>query len=213
MLDLNKLFIGFVSKDELKPGLMGVCYDSLKNNLVATDGHKLFSLHDASSHITIQFEQPLEKLNRDAAPILPVEIFAEYEKRLKGKSTDYRLEHCRILITGNGSYEDQYFVEFQEKKHGLGEFKTFAGAECIDEQYPDYQSVIPERLDRGEVDSIGINPVLLYKMYMALKSYNDLAVTRLYFKSELAPITVRFWAEDPGTEDLDYDCIIMPIRI
>ncbi len=214
-LNLEKLVKGFVSSDELKPALMGVCYDIDKKNLCATDGHKLFVLKECQQHINIVFQKdPGFKVFPGEAVTLPVEIFTEYEKRTKDiKNNAYRLEACRLLITGAGTTEKPYFVEYQFRKHENNEFKTFAGAECLDERYPDYQSVIPAKNDRGAVDAIQVNPVYLNMMYQAVKSWEPKGFphTKLLFKNDIAPVMVEFFGDE--TERLDYDCLLMPIRI
>ena len=216
-LDLHKLFKSFVSSDGLKPALLGVCYDKDNNKLVATDGHKLFSLHSASEHITIVFEKdPGYSRFKGEKVILPVEIFEEFEKRTKGfKNNDYRLDSCRLLITGAGTTDNPFFVEYQYRKQEEGDFKTFAGAECINENYPDYQSVIPEFKDFQPIEAVSINPHYLNQMFLAVKSYRPKAapIVTMYFHSEIAPICVKFFADHEEVQDLRYDCILMPVRM
>jgi len=206
-LNLEKCFKGFVSNDELKPALLGVCYDIDNNNLCATDGHKLFVLNDCDQHIVINHADKMA-----GNPILPVEIFAEYEKRTKTYSKDYRDLYCRLLISGSRSYDDPYFVEYQEKKGENKPFKTFAGAECINENYPDYLSVIPDKNDRGDVDSIGINPVYANMIWQALKSWAPKSnpMITMKFKDARAPIMIDIFRSD--VDPLKYQCLLMPIR-
>ena len=207
-LNLEKLAKGFVSHDEFRPALVGAYYDTKRDALVVTDGHKLFVLKSLGDHITMMMDDKDFK----GSPILPVEILAEYEKRTKGYSLEKCREFCRLLITGKGTNEDPFFAEYQEDKNGKG-FKTYAGAECIDENYPDYETVIPAKGDLGEVDAIGINPVYLHQIWMAVKSWDNRAapVVKLLFKDERAPIMVELFNAE--VEALNCTCLIMPVRL
>jgi len=207
-LNLEKLAKGFVSHDELRPALMGAFYDIKRDALVVTDGHKLFVLKSLGDHITIIMNDKDFK----GSPILPVEILAEYEKRTKGYSLEKCREFCRLLITGKGTNEDLFFAEYQEDKNGKG-FKTYAGAECIDENYPDYEAVIPTKEDLGEVDAIAINPVYLHQIWLAVKSWDNRAApaVRLLFKNEIAPVIVELFS--PEVETFNYTCLITPVRL
>ena len=209
-LNLEKLVKNYVSKDELKPALLGAVFNREKNEICVTDGHKLFVLHDVKSHITIVCDE-MEKGND---PILPAEIFLEIEKRTKRYNREYIIKYCRLLITGNGSLDFPYFVEYQERKSDSGEYRTFAGAECITEGYPDYQSVIPEnKRQRGQVMEIGVNPSYLNMMYEGVKSWRPKAgpCVTLHIESEISPIMVEFWP-DRDSEGLDYTALLMPVR-
>ncbi len=207
-INLEKLAKGFCSTDELKPALLGVGYNIEENEFCMTDGHKLFVLKNVSDHISIEFS---ESEKNDI--ILPIEILAEYEKRTKKYSLEYCLKYCRLLVTGDGSYADPYFIEYQERKSSEKPFKTYAGAECIAERYPDYKSVIPSWSDLSAVEQVGVNPVYLNQMWLAVKSISPKAapVIRLNFQSEISPILVKFFA-DHEEINFKYDCLIMPVR-
>lgn len=198
-VNLEKLFKTFVSKDESKPALMGVWYDKENNKLAGCDGHRGFILGKVSDQLVIEGPNC----------ILPVEIFTEYMKRAKGHSLDYCNEYIKLVVNDN-------FVELQQRASENKPFKTFYGADCINENYPDIYSVVPARSEYEDTSpsKFGVNPKYMGEIWAAIKpsvdKYHFPVIHITSGHSYYKPLILDFPALDE--DSISYDCFLMPVN-
>lgn len=159
-----------------------------KNHLVATDTNVLI-VHDTEEVFPSSFVEQIK-----------TEYLVHYtclKEMSKKQTTNYYIENNQMIV--------------ENKK---GETKTFNL--LINEQdglkYPNWQSaipVLPDYIEEPKVGEIGVNPMLLNNLRMAIDP--GCRATNLIFLGKTKPI----WVEgiSPKAEFNNYKAMIMPVLV
>jgi len=196
-IDYKKLLKDVVSKDELKYALMNPAYDCDNDVLVATNGHLLLKIDNVSKDLKIVTQE------RTGMVIIPMRIFEmllEFEKPYKG--IQGRLHYLHI----GGEYVS-IWKDIESEKESIYREKI------IDEQYPDYATVIPKRYDgTPEVSSIGIDLRHMKSLAMALNQGIGPLHIEFNFAREIAP-TLMYCSGFNNHFNVNLTILLMPVRL
>ncbi|MBT6047989.1 MAG: hypothetical protein HOG49_14365 [Candidatus Scalindua sp.] len=192
VIDYKKLFKDVVSKDEYKPALMHPAYDCKNDVLVATNGHLLVKVAKVSNDLKIITD-------REDIAIIPMRIFEMLlELNKPYKKLPKRVHHLHIGGEKANIWLDEELVY---------------GEKLIDEQYPQYSSVIPEPYTgTPEVSSVGINLKYMKALAMALSQGISPLHVEFNFAREIAPV-LMFCESFNVNFNVELTVLLMPVRL